>query len=129
MPDKKIITEVNDLVNRRSWYKTDMELYGTPEFWTEILEGGDCEDFALGKRREFLNRGVPVEKLRLCCCFTETPPPNYHAVLVVTDDDGNDWILDNRFAHPMSRDEAERGGYVLEKIQNGSHWEWVTPLR
>lgn len=127
MLNKALITEVNDLVNRRSHYVSDPELYNSPDFWTEIINGGDCEDYGLGKRREFLNRGVSIDRLRLCTCFTETPPPNYHAVLIVTDDKGNDWILDNRFAHPMSQEEAERGGYVLEKIQSGTHWEWVTP--
>lgn len=91
------LAQVNETVNRLP-YRVDLERYGRPEFWTEIdAAGGDCEDFALGKRRRLRELGWPEESLRLATC---TYHGDGHAVLTV-DTDAGVWVLDNRYTDPQ----------------------------
>ena len=56
------------MLMRRVTYKTDLEQFDTPEFWTMAGKFGDCEDYALAKRNALLNAGWPKDKLGLCVC-------------------------------------------------------------
>ncbi len=125
---------INALVNAGTRYRSDLSLYGQPEFWTCADGEGDCEDYALAKRRRLLASGFPLESLRLAVVFTETPDGRYwlerkrqgfgvsgdHAVLVVTVPEG-DWILDNRFPGPQTL-AATR--YAIDRIQIAGTKEW-----
>ena len=94
-----IAERINSQVNASVTYKTDLEQYSTPEFWTEAGAFGDCEDYALLKRAYLLEQGWTVNKLNLCCCWDETN--TYHCVLLVETDKGF-YILDNRYTWPMN---------------------------
>lgn len=64
--------------------------------WDYPVDGqGDCNKFALAKRRELLEQGWPRESLLLTVVYTETNEA--HLVLVATTSQG-DMVLDNRFA-------------------------------
>lgn len=113
------LVAVNDQVNGDTRYRTDLDAYGREEFWAVANGQGDCEDFALAKRRELLGRGWAPESVRLATC--ETPDGEGHAVLTVDTEDGT-YVLDNRYPTPQpwnevpytwrSRQAAEGSGWV-----------------
>ena len=92
-----------------------MEHYGKRDYWC-IPQGGfgDCEDFALAKKRALENQGVPS---CLATCWTETG--GYHAVLVVRTDQG-DYVLDNRYESVWGWNDLP---YKWDKMQaEDGHW-------
>lgn len=93
----KLLNQINQLVNRTVKRATDQELYGATEYWAlpRLVGGklyGDCEDFALEKRRRLIEAGVPDSALSMTVAFTARGES--HAVLMVSLGDG-DWVLDN----------------------------------
>lgn len=63
--------------------------------WTYPARGaGDCEDYALEKRKALIGAGWPASVLRLATAVTEKGEP--HVVLTVATTQG-DWVLDNRY--------------------------------
>lgn len=61
--------------------------------WAADVTSGDCEDYALTKRRQLVARGWPSRSLRIA--VGKTPQGEGHAVLVVKTSQG-DLVLDNR---------------------------------
>jgi predicted transglutaminase-like cysteine proteinase len=86
------LTGVNSEVNRDIAPATDMELYGVEEYWTYPVTAGDCEDLALLKRRDLIEKGWPVGALLMT--VVKRDDGEGHAVLTVLTDRG-DLILDN----------------------------------
>lgn len=117
-------------------YKADAARYFTPEFWEQIdAEGGDCDDYAVGKLRMLLGHGWTVDRLRFATCYVEpiqvrdettseirdaTMDERYHAVLLV-DLDGQTWCLDNRHPHPT---EYQLLPYIWHKLQIAGTRQW-----
>jgi predicted transglutaminase-like cysteine proteinase len=100
-PTSMILTEQNwDLLNRvnRSFnasirFVDDRKHYGVTDYWTIATDGnGDCDDFALTKRKALIDAGLPVAALRIAMVLTDAK--EQHAVLTVTTDRG-DFVLDN----------------------------------
>lgn len=87
------LDDVNRAVNRAIRPLTDMELYGVTEYWTLPREAGDCEDYALLKRRILLGRGWPASALLLTVVRDERGEG--HAVLTARTAQG-DFVLDNK---------------------------------
>jgi predicted transglutaminase-like cysteine proteinase len=129
------LQRVNWDVNQATTYRSDLAKYALPEFW-EVADGeGDCEDYALAKRKRLLALGVPLKDVRLCVVFTETADGQArlaskragdeascgdHAVLVVRDGD-RDWVLDNRFPQPMALGDTP---YAIDRIQVAGTPRW-----
>ena len=88
----KAILDVNYTVNSSITPLTDMEIYGVEERWTYPRSVGDCEDFALLKRKMLVDRGVDPADLLMTVVLQ--PNGEGHAVLTVRTDHG-DFILDN----------------------------------
>jgi predicted transglutaminase-like cysteine proteinase len=87
------LNAVNDYVNKLPQV-SDETRYGTKEHWDYADErGGDCEDFALEKRRLLIARGWPADAL-LLTTVREWDGAG-HAVLTVVTDRG-EYILDNK---------------------------------
>jgi len=68
-----------------------------PEYWSlpRVIDGkmyGDCEDYALEKRRRLIAAGVPESALSLAVAVTARGES--HAVLMITLKSG-DMVLDN----------------------------------
>lgn len=61
--------------------------------WAADVTSGDCEDFALTKRRKLISAGWPSRSLRIA--VARTAAGEGHAVLVVKTSQG-DLVLDNR---------------------------------
>lgn len=111
-------------VNADTQYRTDLELYGKREFWAVAEGEGDCEDYALAKRRRLLKLGWPADTLRIATCWAEGArgpgTGGYHAVLVAVTDRG-DFVLDNRRHWVVPWEELP---YHWDKIQVAGERDW-----
>jgi len=93
----KLLNQINQSVNREVKKANDLDLYGQPEYWSlpRRVDGrlyGDCEDYALEKRRQLIAAGVPESALSLAVAFTARGES--HAVLMISLKSG-DWVLGN----------------------------------
>jgi predicted transglutaminase-like cysteine proteinase len=90
------LQDVNQQVNAQIRQRSDIDNYGVEDYWDMPLEtgkdSGDCEDFALEKRKELIDKGLPMDALSIALVETEHGDP--HAVLLVETDKG-DYVLDN----------------------------------
>ena len=84
---------VNAQVNASVVPVTDQDLYQVTEFWTYPNGYGDCEDYALAKRRDLINAGWPASTLLMA--VVKQANGEGHAVLTVRTDRG-DLVLDNQ---------------------------------
>jgi predicted transglutaminase-like cysteine proteinase len=86
---------INRLVNGSIAPTTDQELYGREEHWTLPTHSGDCEDYALLKRKMLIERGWPSSALLMTVVRDERG--DGHAILTARTTRG-DFILDNKVA-------------------------------
>lgn len=84
---------INRAINKAIEPATDMEIYGVSEHWTIPKVRGDCEDYALLKRRTLIERGWPVGSLLMTVVRDEKGEG--HAILTARTTQG-DFILDNK---------------------------------
>ncbi len=95
-PTMEMVIALNDRVNHAIKAETDQEIYHVADYWTAPGVGpgarGDCEDFALEKRRLLIESGIPSQALSIA--IVRTPAGEVHAVLVLSAQQG-DYILDN----------------------------------
>ena len=71
----------------------ELEVYGQAEYWTIPVHRGDCEDYALLKRKRLIARGWPESSLLMTVVRDEKGEG--HAVLTARTLQG-DFILDNK---------------------------------
>lgn len=95
-PAMALVVSINDRVNHAIKAETDQQIYHVADYWVApgIQPGarGDCEDFALEKRRLLIDSGIPAASLSIA--IVRTPAGEAHAVLVVSAKQG-DYVLDN----------------------------------
>ncbi|WNJ89844.1 transglutaminase-like cysteine peptidase [Bosea sp. 685] len=85
---------VNAEVNNGVQEVSDLVQYGREDYWSLPTSGkGDCEDFALMKRKLLIERGWPSSVLLIT--VVKMASGEGHAVLTVVTDQG-DYVLDNR---------------------------------
>ena len=87
-----MVRSVNTTVNETITPMTDKEIYGKDEVWAYPTTAGDCEDFALLKRRILIQRGISPANLLIT--VVRKPDGEGHAVLTLRTTDG-DYVLDN----------------------------------
>ncbi len=116
------IVNVNNSVNTRIQPRTDMEMWGKEEVWSYPDSGfGDCEDYALEKRRELMALGVPAGNLLMT--VARQPNGDGHAVLTVRTSLG-EFILDNLEPKVLSWTDTD---YTYLKRQSDTNsGVWVT---
>lgn len=91
--EMKIIQRVNRKVNATTRSVTDFSQYRIAERWAlPTPRGGDCEDFALLKKRDLIQAGVDPSKLLIATVLDAKR--NSHAVLIYRSA-GGDLVLDN----------------------------------
>ena len=111
-----LAASIHGAVNRDTKYCTDTSQYNTLEHWTLPNTGlGDCEDYALLKRKMLIDAGFDRDKIHLCTCFVDGAG---HCVLLVETDRGN-YILDNNQSEPVLPSFLS---YKWDKIQKGDKW-------
>lgn len=114
------LLQINHDANTQISPVTDQQLYAVAEHWTFPRGAGDCEDYALHKRRELIRAGWPESTL-LVAAVRETNG-NGHAVLMVRTDRG-DFILDNQESLILAWNETP---YHFLKRQSQTHsGKWV----
>lgn len=87
------LSRINRKVNSDIWPEDDEKHYGRSEYWTIPTDGlGDCDDYALTKRKALNDAGFPMPALRMAVVYS--PQSGRHAVLTVKTDKG-DLVLDN----------------------------------
>jgi predicted transglutaminase-like cysteine proteinase len=93
-PERLIeLDHVNRTVNHEIAPATDLEVYGVAEYWTIPTTRGDCEDYALLKRKRLMDRGWPASALLMT--VVRDDHGEGHAVLTARTVQG-DFILDNK---------------------------------
>ncbi len=88
----RTLLDVNYTVNTSIEPLTDEDIYGVEERWAYPRSVGDCEDYALLKRKLLIDRGFSPADLLMTVVLQ--PNGEGHAVLTVRTDRG-DFILDN----------------------------------
>ncbi len=118
-----LLETVNDRVNRTVRPMTDMDHWGVVDQWDLPLDGyGDCEDYALLKRKLLIEAGLPRQALLMTVVKDEHG--DGHAILTVATDHG-DFVLDNMRAHVRVWD-AEPYVYVKRQSRtNPDVWDRI----
>ena len=90
-----VLDEVNVAVNGEIRSDTDLACHGVEEKWTFPSTGwGDCEDFALEKRRRLVDSGLPSASLTMAIVHHEV----------------------RFFPHAVLLAETTRGTFVLDQL-------------
>ncbi len=114
------LTAINTYYNQNIVPVTDMDLYQVEEFWTYPNGYGDCEDFALIKRRDLIAAGWHPSTLMIA--VVKEANGNGHAVLITRTDRG-DLVLDNQEGSIRLWSETP---YKYVKRQSQAHaGQWV----
>jgi predicted transglutaminase-like cysteine proteinase len=116
------LTDVNAKVNRS--IKPERNLLGVAgEKWLLSPASGDCNDYAVTKRHELLDRGWPSRTLLLAEVVTHWG--EHHLVLIVRTAEG-DFILDNLNANirPWSK-----SSYQWVRVQSPRNPKWWSTVR
>jgi predicted transglutaminase-like cysteine proteinase len=93
-PERLIeLDRINRAVNREIAPATDLEVYGVVEYWTIPTTRGDCEDYALLKRKRLMQRGWPASALLMT--VVRDDKGEGHALLTARTVQG-DFVLDNK---------------------------------
>jgi predicted transglutaminase-like cysteine proteinase len=85
------LVRINYQVNSTITPRTDEEVYGVEERWAYPKTAGDCEDFALLKRKLLIEAGFSPADLLMTVVLL--PNGEGHAVLTIRTDRG-DFVLD-----------------------------------
>lgn len=118
------VRSINLAVNQSVREVADQTIHGQPDVWSFPVNGrGDCEDFALLKRKKLIEAGWPSSALLITAVRTWLGEG--HAVLTVVTSDG-DFILDNR-TNTLKRWNATFYRFFARQSQsNPRQWVWVT---
>jgi predicted transglutaminase-like cysteine proteinase len=120
----KNLNEVNVSVNSKIEPKTDEEVYGVPERWTFPIKAGDCEDYALLKKRYLGNLGFKAGVLPLAVVLNEAGEA--HAVLMVLTNRG-DFVLDNRRNEILRWDQTRYHLLQRQSVEDPMTWIALSP--
>lgn len=110
---------VNNAVNAAVEPRTDAEIWGEEEVWSYPTAIGDCEDYALEKRRRLMALGVPAGDLLVT--VARQPNGDGHAVLTVRTSRG-DFILDNLEARVSIWSETPYTYLKRQSERNSGAW-------
>ena len=116
-----LVKSVNAMVNASVKPAADRRQYNKGDYWSlPTASGGDCEDFALLKKRELVRLGVDHRKLLLATVLDRRRVP--HAVLVYRSESG-DLLLDNLTDDIRNWRQSR---YIFLRMQNPENqWSWV----
>ena len=120
------LDDINRLVNTTIEPLTDLELYGVTELWTLPVDKGDCEDYALLKRKLLIARGWPQSALLMTVVRDERG--DGHAVLTARTAQG-DFILDNKIAEVRPWNKTPYEFVMRQSYLNPRVWVSLDPLQ
>lgn len=117
-----VLRDVNRIVNRSIKPMSDIKQFGKREHWTANTKAGDCEDFALSKRRALMARGFRPSHLLLTMARRRGQA---HTVLVVRTRDG-DFVLDNMREEVLPVNRTGLGYVKMQAEGNSAQWLRIT---
>jgi predicted transglutaminase-like cysteine proteinase len=92
------LTAFNRSVNGNIRYGSDIDLFGTQDLWVVAAQVGDCEDYALAKRKALIAAGWPPSSVWLAMGDIVSPTGGLdreaHVVMILRSDHG-DYVLDS----------------------------------
>lgn len=117
----KAMVAINSRANHEIEAVTDEDHWGVVDRWDLPTDGkGDCEDFALLKRKRLAEAGVPRRAMLMTVVIDEENAG--HAVLMVRTDRG-DFILDNKRNAILPWSQT---GYVYVKRESQYQTGWTS---
>lgn len=117
----KTLVTLNSRINREVEAVTDEDHWGVVDHWDLAEDGkGDCEDYALLKRKRLAEAGVPRRAMLMTVVIDEENAG--HAVLMVRTDRG-DFILDNKRNAILPWSQT---GYVYVKRESQLRTGWTS---
>jgi predicted transglutaminase-like cysteine proteinase len=117
------LVSVNNAINTAVVPVTDEEYYKVSEYWTYPDGYGDCEDFALAKRKALIADGWSPSTLLMT--VVRQPNGEGHAVLMVRTDRG-DLVLDNQDGRILLWNETPY--QFLKRQSQANPTQWVDLL-
>lgn len=120
------MVEINAYANATVTPVTDMEYFGVPEIWSMPEAYGDCEDYALLKRRMLMEKGWAASMLLVT--VVRQPNGDGHAVLTVRTDRG-DFILDNLNERILPWNKTEYRYLKRQAAAHSGKWEGIADRR
>jgi predicted transglutaminase-like cysteine proteinase len=117
------LQRINSRINRSIHRAEDYETYGRADYWaagSDNVKRGDCEDYALAKRRALIEEGTPGEALSIA--IVRTRQGEMHAVLLVATEAG-EVVLDNLSPWVLPWNEAPY--QWLDRQVPGAPTQWV----
>lgn len=120
----QVVHAVNLRANRNIRPISDVAQYRVAERWAlPTARGGDCEDYALFKKRELVRAGIPPDQLFVATVLDRKRQS--HAVLVLRTG-SQDLVLDNLTDRILP---WKRTGYTFLRLQDpGQPTGWVSVL-
>ncbi len=117
----KSVVAINNKTNREIEAVTDEDHWGVVDRWSLPDDGkGDCEDYALLKRKRLAEAGVPRRAMLMTVVIDEENAG--HAVLMIRTDRG-DYILDNKRNAVLPWNQT---GYVYVKRESQFQTGWTS---
>jgi len=113
------LKDVQDTVNRDVFYTPDSRNFAKADYWEYPYIYGDCEDYALEKRRRLIALGWPRSALLLA--MVGMPDKTKHLVLVAVTSDG-ELVLDNATKGIVSWHRANYTWLRRQSRSNESIW-------
>lgn len=121
------IVDINNAVNAEVTPRTDLENFGQEEYWAYPDNGfGDCEDYALEKRRRLMALGVPAGDVLMT--VVRQPNGDGHAVLTVRTS-GGEFILDNLNSRVMAWTDTDYTYLKRQSERNAGVWMQINDGR
>ena len=114
-----LVSNINFQVNTRIKPMGDQEQYGVADYWTYPTNAGDCEDYALEKKRELVTLGLSPSDLLMTVVLDEHGEG--HAILTVATDKG-DYMLDNRRDEILRWDQTHYKFLKRQSQQDPKQW-------
>jgi len=120
------IVEINNAVNASVAPRTDMEMWGKEEVWSYPTNVGDCEDYALEKRRRLMALGIPAGDLLMTVVRQRNGAG--HAVLTVRTSRG-EFILDNLETRVLAWADTSYSYLKRQSERNSGTWIAIDDVR
>jgi predicted transglutaminase-like cysteine proteinase len=120
------VVDINNAVNTMIAPRTDQEMWGKEEVWSYPDREGDCEDYALEKRKELMALGVPAGNLLIT--VVRQPNGDGHAVLTMRTSLG-DFVLDNLEPKVLAWTDTEYQFLKRQSERNSGVWVAVNDSR
>lgn len=113
---ERVLRRVNAQINRSIRPTNEI---GRNDVWQADVASGDCEDFALTKRRKLISLGWSPRTLRIA--VARTASGEGHAVLVVKTSKG-DLVLDNRTSAIKRWQRTDLNWVKIQSAENPRRW-------